>query len=133
MTEHTPGPWTPHEQGAHPYRFVCGPSEPVEHGEESFLVAYATGMNAEANARLIASAPDLLAALEALSNMYVHAWDRVDGGLTMFGASVPLFEKVHLAAQVAVAKAKGEPPPIVDLGDDDHDDGHALTSHKGET
>jgi hypothetical protein len=85
-------------------------------------------MNAEANARLIASAPDLLAALEALSNMYVHAWDRVDGGLTMFGPSVPLFEKVHFAAQVAVAKAKGEPPPIVDLGDDDHDDGHALPS-----
>ncbi len=70
MTNHTPGPWTPHEKGAHPYLFVCGPSEPTEHGEESFLVAYATGINAEANARLIAAAPDLLNALQIVSELF---------------------------------------------------------------
>jgi hypothetical protein len=59
------------------------------------------------NAVLAASAPSLLAALRALSDMYTHAWDRTDGALVMSGSSVPKFEAVHEAARSAIQAATG--------------------------
>ena len=64
--KHTPGPWTVHEKGAHPYPFVSGPFVPVEWGEDNFLVSYLVGVDAKANGHLIAAAPDLLYAIKAL-------------------------------------------------------------------
>ena len=52
----TQGGWTRHEKGIHPHPFVCGAPERLEHGEESFVVAYLVGTNVEANARHIALA-----------------------------------------------------------------------------
>lgn len=46
----------------------------------------------------------LLTALKDLSKMYTHAWDLVDGGLTMMGESIPLFEKRHKAASKAIER-----------------------------
>ena len=63
MTEHTPGPWGCIDTSyhAHDYRLTKPNGEPLpltivanDHGEQ------------RANARLIAAAPELLAALEAL-------------------------------------------------------------------
>jgi hypothetical protein len=65
-------------------------------------------------ARLEASNAALVKALTDLSNMYAHAWDRVDGGLTMFGSGVERFEKAHYAAQVALCGVTGDPLPISD-------------------
>jgi hypothetical protein len=47
---------------------------------------------------------DLLKALKDLSTMYAQAWDLVDGGLTMMGDSVPLFESRHQAASKAIER-----------------------------
>lgn len=101
MTQHTPGPWTPHEQGVHPYPFVCGPAEPTEHGEESFLVAYATGVNAEANVNLIAAAPDMLAALQNL----VGEWPEGEG--------MKLGDRIQ-QARAAIDKATGSALTVKD-------------------
>ena len=67
-TKHTPGPWhvDPSEQNTH--------LTSVFHGEENrgylprpWNVAICTGPQSLANARLIAAAPDMLAALEELA------------------------------------------------------------------
>ena len=60
----------------------------------------------------------LVKALTELSNMYTHAWDRVDGGLTMFGSSVDRFQKAHRDAHVLLCAIKGE-PLHVDVDEDD--------------
>lgn len=73
MAAHTPGPW-------HLINSVCvgGPIEPG--WEEAGTGIAHCGMRARtqeeaaANARLIAAAPDMLAAIEA----FVGAWDRGD-------------------------------------------------------
>jgi len=62
----------------------------------------------------------MVKALTDLSNMYAHAWDRVDGGLTMFGSGVERFEKAHYAAQVALCGVTGDPLPISDEDFGDH-------------
>jgi hypothetical protein len=60
------------------------------------------------DALLLAAAPDLLEALNDLSAVYTHAWDLVDGGLMMFGDSIPRFEAAHAKARAAIGKATGE-------------------------
>lgn len=62
----------------------------------------------EADARLIAAAPELLAALNELASMYGSTWDRVDGALMMMDTGVERFEKAHQLAQDAIAKAIGK-------------------------
>lgn len=44
------------------------------------------------------------AALKALSAMYAHTWDRVDGVLVMLQGSVERFEDAHSAAREALSK-----------------------------
>lgn len=43
-----------------------------------------------------------LAALRQVDELYSHAWDRTDGGLSMFGSSVPKFETAHKAVREAL-------------------------------
>ena len=62
----------------------------------------------DANAHLIAGAPELYEALKDLSDMYAHTWDQVDGALVMLPPSIPRFEAAHKKAQEALAKARGE-------------------------
>jgi hypothetical protein len=57
MSKHTPGPWRA-EQGAHAW-FIS----PVGQG---YAVAATGSLGSEADARLIAASPDLLAALKEL-------------------------------------------------------------------
>lgn len=59
---------------------------------------------------LEASNKELLVALEALSKMYSHAWNLVDGGLMMMpDQSVPMFDAAHTLAGDALRRAKGLP------------------------
>ena len=62
----------------------------------------------EANARLIAAAPELLRSLKSLSDMYVHCFDTTDGGGYMSPKSVERFEAEHKKAVDAIAKALGD-------------------------
>jgi len=57
----TPGPWTEHEKGVHPYPYVCGATQEYEHGPDQPVVTYLVGMNLKGNQALIAAAPDLAA------------------------------------------------------------------------
>ena len=90
---YTPGPWTCSDTShhAHDYRLgVPGGRMPFEGNEV-----------ARANARLIAAAPDLLGALEAL-----HSYTREQDAPYRNGlnATDPLYSRVHSA----IAAAKGE-------------------------
>ena len=79
--QHTPGPWT----------FAKGPHRIEVHTTPA--LAYAFSISDEANARLIAAAPDLLAALEALfEDKYL---------------ADPINADRMRAARAAIAKAKG--------------------------
>ena len=70
MTTHTPGPWEPHRGvigGGNSLR-VCKPDATKSRGCFSVAEAETIGIprrQAEANARLIAAAPDLLAACKS--------------------------------------------------------------------
>ena len=108
MPQHTPGPWTYHRGswGFHGdpdedsgFHFLLGGEEAS--GVEE-IIGYADMLypddgqqyeEAEANARLIAAAPDLLAALEAWL-----AWD----------GEIRETPSPRIMAEAAIAKAKGE-------------------------
>lgn len=97
MSEHTPGPWEAHcflvvaqkskgcsKSVAYAGREICHTGEGRGPSEES-----------EANARLIAASPDLLAACEA----FIEAWDKSHQ-----------LEKTDVAmrlARAAITRAKG--------------------------
>jgi hypothetical protein len=63
-TKHTPGPWVVMGKGKHQPPLIAGAEEDYEHGPDRPVVAYLSGENIEANARLIAAAPLLLGALQ---------------------------------------------------------------------
>ena len=102
---HTPGPWY------YPGRTISTPkaktgsvgtvhqnigvATPIAH------VAHAEGC-AEANARLIAAAPELLNALEGYMSAFGQA---LDAHFIQFG---PQQDEAHIAARAAIAKARGE-------------------------
>ena len=91
MSKHTPGPWNTMVSGGSVWssggEWVCDPSD--RH-------AYPTDTQ-RANARLIAAAPDMLEALEA-----VVAWQDGDGDFNLHAIAAE--EQVR----AAIAKAKGE-------------------------
>lgn len=96
MSKHTPGPW-----------MTNGYSSPLAGGITVFSKPFGLGDVAvvadEADARLIAAAPDLLAALQALrlardQDKY-KSWER----------GVPEFAKAEALADAAIAKATGLP------------------------
>lgn len=87
MTQHTPGPWFAHNvglgpNGAGPFTYPLG-NDPDK---------------AAANARLIAAAPDMLAALKAL-----HAAHRAFSGSEDWGV---YDDEAREAAEAAIAKAE---------------------------
>ena len=72
MTQHTPGPWHIGLRTAHSKRDVYGPLGELVALADAVFTDLAT---AQANARLIAAAPDLLATLKNL----IADWERVVG------------------------------------------------------
>lgn len=89
MNEHTPGPWV----------ITDGPSQqthhirPVSEAKKLHLIpiAWVAKLNdGEANARLIAAAPDLLAALKEIAE-----WDDEAGKLGEDGLPLTLYRTVN--------------------------------------
>lgn len=96
-TQHTSGPWemkfNPASNGCPAYFYgVVGP-DGEKIGVEGFRLA--SGDEARANARLIAAAPDMKAALIGIIDMAEHAG---------FGPDSPII----LTARAAIAKATGD-------------------------
>ena len=92
QVKHTPGPWVAEDYagaGSVPWYVV-----PHDH---KGTIAALTGLDAEANARLIAAAPDMLEALQAL----VSANNSTDG---------MAMRKAWGKADAAIARATGEKP-----------------------
>jgi hypothetical protein len=93
MTMHTPGPWL-YQEGADAYTHI------VRASGNRFLcqLAQDTSGVAEANARLIAAAPELLAALEWALDRLLDAKNVCYGGVTI--------EEIN-ERRVIIAKAIG--------------------------
>lgn len=104
-TEHTPGPWTVASNGddgarVNAFATVAWCPTSAAFGVDGSQVISAD--EAEANARLIAAAPELLAACE----VFIEAERRAEvNGREGFG----LYTEAMSAARAAVAKARGEP------------------------
>ena len=109
---HTPGPWKANDNGfVHPANKTPAIGTTMIHGMDEDFASTRGCCHAppveerEANARLIAAAPELLEALETL--------DREVEMLEMFGetgttASRSNVEKAQLAARAAIANATGQ-------------------------
>ena len=106
MSEHTPGPW---ERESLPGEYDTGIRA---HGEN--VSGYVAFLNTrwehkqqqqeqEANARLIAAAPDLLEACKALPEFNVYNADAAD-----FKDHAAEFISAMMLAQSAIARAEGE-------------------------
>ena len=106
MSSHTPGPWRyDTDPNGWEFRIAQGDDAPYTPGYSDvahFAVNTVRGESRdtqEANARLIAAAPDLLAALEAI-------WPFVeedDGGF-----ATPQYQAAIDQVRAAIAKARGE-------------------------
>ncbi len=94
--QHTPGPWID-QPGTTSGRVVIAP----EQGKVKRNVASCGGPNRDANARLIAAAPDLLAALIAMR----ERWELYSGGIGHAGQTD---DRLMRQADAAIAKARGE-------------------------
>ena len=86
-TGFTPGPWTWHSEDEHPYATLDAPS--------GVVIDYEDSCPHEADARLIAAAPDLLEALQ-------HLMDRV-----AFDGVPEDADNQFTEAEAAIAKALG--------------------------
>jgi hypothetical protein len=81
MTKHTPGPWVAEPEKLHDGKYhISGEKPQVWNNDRSQLIASAhrtltngRDKQAEANARLIAAAPDLLTALKD-NRLMLYAW-----------------------------------------------------------
>ena len=91
---YTPGPWT----------FAKGPHRIEVHTTPA--LAYAFSISDEANARLIAAAPDLLAALAGCADALREA-GKDFAQANKLAARPNLYELHEQAARAAIAKAKG--------------------------
>jgi len=113
MINHTPGPWSAHEKGAHPNPYVCGAEREYEHGPDKPVVAYIVGTDTQANARLIAAAPDLLAVVREAcaifdANHEGGEMDEYNGDL----ANDLWKDEIHRKLTDAIAKAEGLALPL---------------------
>ena len=98
MADHTPGPWEYREPGGEE---VFGPAiyAPGAHDTDPLAAA-----KTEADARLIAAAPDLLAALQGVAG-FAHAMAEHDRKYDTLGFMVNCPDKRCIAARAAIAKA----------------------------
>jgi hypothetical protein len=97
---HTPGPWEWNREETAMQEFrgysVDYPSDAYGPGTRLVLIPPEVLQN-EDDARLVAAAPDLLAALEKVDAL-TQAPSQVD----------PLMAEIHAAARAAIAKANGD-------------------------
>lgn len=110
MSKHTPGPWVVGEQNKGP---VAG-TVPVHtadymeayRGGQLVCSVYGTAAFSEANARLIAAAPEMLDALKKTSEFLHHMWCSANINEYDF----EMVEETMLINDAAIAKATGDQP-----------------------
>ncbi|WP_248321992.1 hypothetical protein [Caballeronia sp. Sq4a] len=104
ITKHTPGPWKA-------VRAPHGPIDVFDSGERDIVTVYGGGTNGdkEANARLIAAAPELLEfaelVLRGIESGHIKAKPFLDMN-ALVGESIPM-RTIGDAAREAIAKATG--------------------------
>ena len=99
MNKHTPGPWAPgHPDQDNDRHVVCSLSEGWS---VVALQADPAKYDPEADARLIAAAPELLEEAEKLIDLHVKAMNGEQSDLVQWDSAV-------LNLRSAIAKAKGE-------------------------
>jgi hypothetical protein len=91
--KHTPGPWMANRST------VFGPDD--ANGHVTHVAVLAHGQTLDANARLIAAAPELLDALQDAMEALAMCQPRTDHGARWQSAAMQ-------KARVTIAKAKGE-------------------------
>lgn len=109
MSAHTPGPWDPAANWPHGMSMVCHHDGS---GWRPVADCAVSGDAAEANARLIAAAPELLEALQLVADLSSQEWQESDGSRK--GAVDNQGNRLHFisesvmgAARAAIAKATG--------------------------
>ena len=116
MSKHTPGPWTVHFHDSQEWHITALKGEPrLGHTEwHALAIAYGNDKTpyegrdiAEANARLIAAAPDLLEACKAAAlTLREFARHCHESGWNNLGSEVG---KAAIPLEAAIAKAEGQP------------------------
>lgn len=101
-TQHTPGPW--HLNRAIRGKLYVEALEPVVicDMQREYVDTAAQGLQCEADAQLIAAAPDLLAACRGIIGTYVYL-DSMTAGSDLHDNTV----KALAAVRAAIAKAEG--------------------------
>lgn len=120
MANHTPGPWRAeaHPNGWH-IKHGSRWNAALERDVGVDVDFRSRGVEGDANAHLIAAAPDLLIALEEVTKMYVKLGNSGDCGFW-----TPESQDEIIAARAAVAKARGEtdlPPLAFDVDTDPYE------------
>ena len=110
-TMHTSGPWKVAKDGAktviiyNPGEGANAPFKPILATMNQDVIRARPDI-AEANARLIAAAPELLAALQAIYNHLKEDGDCLYSGAYITNKDVP----AHEVVRAVIAKATGEKP-----------------------
>lgn len=108
--KHTPAPWSakadPYPDGVPYYRFTAGNSG---YGDTDGGFSF-TAIISDADAALIAAAPDLLALLaEAISEWDEFSDEKLQTAIDQHNTRLPLHRfKLALAARAAIARATGK-------------------------
>lgn len=99
--EHTPGPWRVKDNGSMEGPHVYGLVHPVDGGDYAPLAGYRGGALSQADARLIAAAPELLHALKSAAE-FMHIFD--EQSEAAFGNWADRGKLIN----AAIAKAEGK-------------------------
>ncbi len=102
MSTHTPGPWV-YDEG------IVYPQE--DHAGQAWIADIRGAVDADANARLIAAAPDLLQALKDILHTLEQEQDVYDGadGTPRANEAMRYLAEHGDAIRAAIAKAEGKP------------------------
>lgn len=108
MTDFTPGPWFIGE--AKRSSVTMGQTVIQDTNKRWIALTHIFGRQeeAEANAHLIAAAPDLLNACKAMQDLLTQMSERIDWGKTFLDAkTIRLMNDVPIEARRAIEKARG--------------------------
>lgn len=108
MAEHTSGPWIKHPSDMLAVQTTHHQNIAMIQYTQEYHPNYVSYEEAQSNARLIASAPDLLAALERLTDRVFQSDRRTQCNFCTAIADKPHENDCPVAdAELAIAKAKG--------------------------
>lgn len=106
MTEHTPGPWDLHHQSPEFRGGDCDWSLQTEEAGAFLLFCHHPKAPAEANARLIAAAPDMLACLQEIVAYRGGAESALDDPYVMERVNDAIAKATQVSPSSAVREVK---------------------------